>query len=80
MIRQLTDLPEGVIGFEADGKIHSDDYKNTIIPSVERQIADGRDVRVVLVFPDFAGYSAGAAWEDLEMRPDSRSARRLTRC
>jgi hypothetical protein len=70
MIRQLTDLPDGVLGFEADGEIHADDYKDTIIPAIEGVIADGHDVRVVLVFPEFAGYSAGAAWQDLKMGMD----------
>jgi len=67
MINALTDLPDGVLGFEAAGEIHSDDYKNTMIPAIEGQIDDGKDIRLVLVFPDFSGYSTGAAWEDLKM-------------
>ena len=67
MIRPLTDLPEGVIGFEVDGKIHSDDYKNTLIPAIEAEIAADREVRVVLVFPEWDGLSSSALWEDVKM-------------
>lgn len=67
MIRRITDLPTGVIGFEADGEIHAEDYTSTLIPAIESQIEERGEVRVVLVFPDFAGYSGGAAWEDLKM-------------
>jgi hypothetical protein len=32
---------------------------------VERRLADGEDIRIVLVFPTFDGLSAGASWHDL---------------
>ena len=67
MIKALTDVPDNVIAFEADGEIHADDYTSTLIPAVEAQLAAHDAVRIVLVFPEFAGYSSGAAWEDLKM-------------
>ena len=67
MLETLTDLPAGVIGFTAVGKLHSDDYKDVLIPAVEEKIAAGEDIRVLLVFPTFDGLSAGATWEDLKM-------------
>ncbi|MGH8824350.1 MAG: STAS/SEC14 domain-containing protein [Jiangellaceae bacterium] len=67
MIRTLDDLPDGVIGFEADGEIHAEDYTTVLIPAVERQLAEGHDIRMVLVFPAFGGVSAGASWQDLKM-------------
>lgn len=67
MIKTLPDLPDRVIGFEAAGEIHADDYRDVLIPAVERQIAAYDEVRIVLVFPDFAGFSSGAAWQDLKM-------------
>jgi hypothetical protein len=30
MIRTLDDLPDGVIGFEADGEIHAEDYATAL--------------------------------------------------
>ena len=67
MIEALPDLPDGVIGFTVVGKIHSDDYKDVLIPAVEAKVAAGQPIRVVLVFPSFDGMSAGAVWEDLKM-------------
>jgi hypothetical protein len=67
MIRTLDDLPGGVIGFEADGEIHADDYTTVLIPAVQQKLADGEDIRIVLVFPTFDGLSAGATWQDLKM-------------
>ena len=67
MIRQLTGLPDGGIGFEAEGQIREEDYRDTLFPAVQAETAAGRDIRIVLVFPEFAGYTAGAAWEDLKL-------------
>lgn len=67
MIRQLTGLPDGVLGFEAEGEIREEDYRDTLVPAVEAQIAGGEGVRIVLIFPEFGGYSPGAAWEDLKL-------------
>lgn len=67
MLKTIDDLPDGVLGFEADGEIHSDDYQEVLIPAVEAQIATGDGVRVLLVFPEWGGLSSGAAWDDLKM-------------
>ena len=66
MITELNDLPEGVIGFEATGKLRAEDYRDVLLPVIERAAKDG-DVRVVIVISDFDGLSAGAMWEDLKM-------------
>ncbi len=67
MLEQLTDLPDGLIGFTAIGELHSDDYERILIPAVEQQLATGEKLRVVLVFPTFDGLSAGATWDDLKL-------------
>lgn len=67
MLERLTDLPDGLVGFTAVGKLHSDDYEQVLIPAIEEKLATGEKVRVVLVFPTFDGLSAGAAWDDLKM-------------
>jgi hypothetical protein len=66
MINVLEGLPTGVIGFEASGELHADDYREVLLPAIEAAAADG-DVRVVIVFPEFEGMSGGALWEDLKM-------------
>jgi SpoIIAA-like len=66
MIKDLTDLPAGVIGFETAGKIRAEDYRNVVLPALERAAATG-DVRFVIVIADFDGMSGGALWQDLKV-------------
>jgi hypothetical protein len=67
MIEPLTGLPEGVIGFEVKGEVHGDDYRTVLIPAIEEQLGAGDDLRIVLVYERWDGFSAGAAWEDMKM-------------
>jgi hypothetical protein len=66
MIGQLDGLPEGVIGFEASGKIAAEDYRDVILPALERA-AEAGEVRFLIVMNDFDGMSGGAIWEDLKV-------------
>ena len=66
MITELHDLPDGVIGFEASGKLHADDYRTVVLPALERAAGRG-EVRFVIVMTDFGGMTGGALWQDLKM-------------
>jgi hypothetical protein len=67
MIEPLNDLPDGVIGFAAVGQIHSDDYKDVLVPGIEAAAEKG-PVRLVYILGDrFEGYSTGAAWQDTKL-------------
>ena len=33
MIKELTGLPTGVIGFEATGKLRAEDYRDVVVPA-----------------------------------------------
>jgi len=66
MIKMLSDVPAGVIGFEVSGKIEGEDYRDVVVPAVE-QAAESGDVRFLIVFPDFEGMSGGAVWQDLKL-------------
>jgi hypothetical protein len=66
MIEELHDLPEGVIGFEARGEISASDYRDVVLPALERAFADG-EVRFLIVIDSFKGMSGGALWEDLKV-------------
>jgi hypothetical protein len=66
MIKELSGLPTGVIGFEASGELQAEDYRDVILPALERAAADG-DVRFVVVIPEFHGMSGGALWQDLKV-------------
>jgi hypothetical protein len=66
MIKMLDGMPEGVIGFEAGGKLEAEDYRDVVLPALERAAAAG-DVRFLIVMRDFGGMSGGAVWQDLKM-------------
>jgi hypothetical protein len=66
MIKVLTGLPDGVIGFETDGKVHAEDYRDVLIPEVEKAAAAG-PLRAVVVIPTWDGMSGGAGWEDMKL-------------
>ena len=66
MIKELSDLPPGVIGFEVTGKLQAEDYRDVVLPALERA-AVGGEVRFVIVIPEFGGMSGGALWQDLKV-------------
>jgi hypothetical protein len=49
MLREMTDLPVGTIGFEAVGEVEDDDWEDTVEPVLRREIAEGRKVRLLYV-------------------------------
>jgi SpoIIAA-like len=66
LITELSGLPEGVIGFEASGKLAAEDYRDVILPALEQAAKTG-DVRFLIVMRDFGGMSGGAIWQDLKV-------------
>lgn len=66
MITALDGMPEGVIGFEASGKIAAEDYRDVVLPALARA-AEAGDVRFLIVMRSFDGMSGGALWEDLKV-------------
>ena len=77
MMEPLPDLPDDVIGFRAVGKIEAADYRDVLIPAVERAAAAG-SIRLVFVFEKFDGFSGGAAWQDMRLGFDHLKAWKRT--
>ncbi len=68
MFTPIEDLPDSVIGFTASGKIHADDYRQTLIPAVKDVISRTGKARVILVLgPEWEGYSAAAMFDDAKL-------------
>ncbi len=68
MFTPMEDLPDNVVGFTAQGKVHSDDYKDTLIPAIADLIERTGAARVLLVLgEEWEGYSLGAALEDAKL-------------
>jgi hypothetical protein len=66
MIKELDGLPAGVVGFEATGQLSAEDYRDVVLPALQRAAAGG-EVRFVIVIPEFHGMTGGALWQDLKM-------------
>jgi hypothetical protein len=49
VLRPMTDVPVGTIGFEAVGEVDDDDWEEAVEPVLRREIADGRKVRLLYV-------------------------------
>jgi hypothetical protein len=65
MLRPIFDLPPGVIGYSAVGKITADDYGKVLIPEMEAKIAEGGKLRFLyLLGPEFEGFEVGAMVDD----------------
>jgi hypothetical protein len=47
MLRRITDMPAGTIGFEAVGEVEDDDWEETVEPVLRHEIAAGRNVRLL---------------------------------
>ena len=67
MLEPLPHLPANVIGFEAIGEVEASDYRDVLVPAIDRAAADGY-VRLVYVLGDrFTSYSVGAGWLDAKL-------------
>jgi hypothetical protein len=66
MIKDLADLPPGVVGFEISGTVHADDYRDVVLPALQRAYASD-EFRFVIVIPEFGGITGGALWQDLKV-------------
>jgi hypothetical protein len=71
MLKRIEGLPDGVIGFEAEGEIRSSDYDDILMPAVREVSGRGEQVRIVLVFQRWDGMSSSAVWQDLKMGLDN---------
>ena len=70
MLERITDLPEGIVGIRASGKVTGDDYKSVLIPAVEAALEGGHRVRLLYLLGDDVegmGLTAGAAWQDTKV-------------
>ena len=66
MLKELPGMPAGVIGFEVSGTVRAEDYRDIVIPAVERASREG-DVRFMVEMPEFKGMTPSAMWQDLKV-------------
>jgi hypothetical protein len=66
MIEEMQELPAGITGFRASGKLEATDYRDVVLPALDRAFSEG-EVRFLIVLTDFKGMAGGAVWEDLKV-------------
>jgi SpoIIAA-like len=47
MLRRMTDMPAGTLGYEAVGEVEDDDWEDAVEPVLRDEIAAGRKVRLL---------------------------------
>lgn len=66
MFEGINEMPAQLIGLCATGTVSEKDYERVVIPLFEEARRKGRRVRVFIHFdPEFEGFTAAAAWEDV---------------
>jgi hypothetical protein len=75
MVERMDDVPAGVIGVRASGKLTKDDYAGVLEPAL-KEAMDSGDARVLFVLTDFDGLELGATFEDLKTGLDVELAHR----
>ena len=65
MIRIMSELPPGIVGFEARGKVTAQDYETIMMPEINRVASGGGRLRVLYFLgPEFESFSVGAMFDD----------------
>jgi hypothetical protein len=65
MLRRMTDMPLGTVGFEAVGQVEDDDWEEAVEPVLRQEMAEGRQVRLLyLLGPDARGVERDAMTAD----------------
>jgi hypothetical protein len=66
MVEQVTDLPAGVLGFRASGKVTRDEYREMMKP-IYASLERGEKLNIYFELGgDFRGLDLGALWEDMK--------------
>jgi hypothetical protein len=68
MLQPIIDLPSGVWGLRAVGKVSKNDYEQAVRPALEAARREGRRLRFIYHFgTEFEGFTPGGAWEDVRV-------------
>jgi hypothetical protein len=68
MLEKLENLPAGIEGLKAVGKVTREDYEKVFEPLLDDARRDGRRIRLLYELgKEFDGYTPSAAWEDAKL-------------
>jgi len=64
VIEQLTDMPEGTLGFRASGEVTREQYREALEPPMREAVERGEVRLMFVVAPEFERFRLGALAED----------------
>ncbi len=68
MIEILKNFPDNVIAISCEGQVSKEDYERIFIPAILETLKRHDKIRLLYeISADFAGYDAGAIWEDMKV-------------
>ena len=68
MLRLIQGLPDSVIGVDAIGKVEANDYRDVLVPAIERVLTRHSKARLLYMLGhEFDGFSGAAAWQDAKV-------------
>ena len=69
MLRRISDMPGGTIGFEAVGEVEDDDWEKAVEPVLLHEAAEGRKIRLLyLLGPESRDVEGDAMGADARFR------------
>jgi hypothetical protein len=77
MITRLDTESGDILGFKMSGTLTEGDYREILVPEMERAIRRHGTIHMMLYFEDFEGWTPGAAWEDIKLAPKLRHIDRI---
>jgi hypothetical protein len=79
MLEKLHDLPHGIEGLKAVGKVSKEDYEEVFEPLLDDARREHRRIRFLYhLGPEFEGFTPSGAWEDAKI--GLRALRRFDGC
>jgi hypothetical protein len=68
VLQRLDDIPMGILGVRAVGRVTAEDYQSVLEPLVDGARREGRRLRFLYeVGPEFDWFTPGAMWEDAKL-------------
>jgi hypothetical protein len=66
MIEEIADMPAGTVGLRVWGEVTGEDYKDVLLPTVERAVKEHGEIRLLFqAGPDFQHFTAGMIGTDV---------------
>ena len=72
MFQILDESANNVLIVRMTGKLHDEDYKD-FVPKAEAVIAKEGNLRLLIIFDEFEGWDAHAAWDDFKFGMENAS-------